>query len=148
MVGLFFGRESRLHCGPFLQSLMALLERHSSATVVFISRCASAEDTTQYFDIIPYWTAMPHEAAAGQRGAGLFKKFDLATVPALVLLGSTGSLICRHPPQSGPDGHQLPVGHTGGTAGKGTGGTVCMGGREGSTGGTNPTAEPATSTPQ
>ena len=73
VVGLFFGQESCPHCGPFLQSLMALLEQHSDATAVFISRCASAEDTTQYFGKMPYLTAMPHEAVAGQRGAGLFK---------------------------------------------------------------------------
>jgi hypothetical protein len=73
---------------------MALLERHSKVTVVFISRCVSAEDTTQYFDKMPYWTAMPHEAAAGQRGAGLFKNFELTTVPALVLLEGKGNVIC------------------------------------------------------
>ena len=95
VVGLFFGRESCPHCGPFLQSLMALLGRHSNATVVFISRCASAEDTEQYFDKMPYWMAMPHEVATGQCGAGLFAKFDLATIPALVLLDGNGNLICR-----------------------------------------------------
>jgi hypothetical protein len=94
VVGLFFGRESCLHCGPFLQSLMTLLGWHSNATVVFISRCASVEDTNQYFDKMPYWTAMPHEAAAGQCGAGLFKKIDLMTISALVLLDGKGDLIC------------------------------------------------------
>ena len=44
---------------------------------------------------MPYWMAMPHEVAAGHRGAGLFKKFDLTTIPALVLLDGKGDLICR-----------------------------------------------------
>jgi hypothetical protein len=95
VVGFFFERESCPHCGPFLQSLMALLGWHSNATVVFISRWASAEDTNQYFDKMPYWMAMPHEAAAGQHGTGLFKFFDLTTIPALVLLDGKGNLICR-----------------------------------------------------
>ena len=55
---------------------------------------------------------------------------------------------CSHPPQSGPDGHQLPLGHNGGTAGKVTKGQVCTGVLEGSTCGTGPTAEPTTSAPQ
>ena len=76
---------------------MALLGWRSDATVVFISRCASAEDTKQYFGKMPYWMAMPHEAAAGQRGAGLSAKFDLATIPALLLLDGNGNLICQDP---------------------------------------------------
>ena len=38
---------------------------------------------------------MPHEAAAGQRGARLFKNFDLTTIPALVLFDGEGNLICQ-----------------------------------------------------
>jgi hypothetical protein len=93
---------------------------------------------------------MPHEAAAGQRGAGLFKKFDLTTIPALVLLDGKGNFMpgCLHPLQSGPDGQQLPLGHNGETAGKVTKSQVCTGGLEGSACGTGPIAEPTTSTPQ
>ena len=53
VVGIYFGRESCPHCGPFLHSLVALLRRRSKATIVFVSRGALEADTMQYFDKLP-----------------------------------------------------------------------------------------------
>ena len=94
VVGLYFGRESCPHCGPFLRSLVALLRRHSDATIVFVSRDASEVDTMRYFYSMPRWTAVPHATAAGRLGKALVTRFGVSTIPALVLLDCNGQVIC------------------------------------------------------
>ena len=94
IVGLYFGRESCPHCGPFLHSLVALLRHHNEATIVFISRGASEADTMRYFDKMPRWAAMPHATAEGPLGTALASRFGVTTIPALVLLDCNGKVIC------------------------------------------------------
>ena len=94
VVGIYFGRESCPHCGPFLHSLVALLRHRSEATIVFVSRGASEADTMRYFDKMPRWAAMPHATVAGTLGTALAKRFRVTTIPALVLLESNGKVIC------------------------------------------------------
>ena len=94
IVGIQFGRESCPHCGPFLQSLKKLLRRRSEATIVFVSRGTSEEDTNRYFYNMPRWDAMPHDAVAGPCGKALVERFGVTTIPALVLLDGNGRVIC------------------------------------------------------
>jgi hypothetical protein len=94
--GIYFGRESCLHCGPFLHSLVALLRRRSEATIVFVSRGASEANTMRYFYKMPRWTAMPHATAAGTLGKTLVARFGVTTIPTLVLLDSNGQVICTN----------------------------------------------------
>ena len=111
VVGIYFGRESCPHCGPFLHSLVALLRRRSEATIVFISRGASEADTMRYFYKMPRWTAMPHATAAGTLGKALVARFGVTTIPALVLLDSNGQVICtdaRNRLAADPAGLEFP----------------------------------------
>ncbi len=94
VIGIYFGRESCPHCGPFLHPLRILLQRRSEATIVFVSKGASEEDTMRYFSKMPRWTAMPHATAAGPQGKALLAKFGMTTIPALVLLDGNGRVIC------------------------------------------------------
>ena len=96
VVGVYFGRESCPHCGPFLHSLMALLRRRSEATIVFVSRGASEADTLRYFGKMPRWAAMPHATSTGPLGSALATQFGVTTIPALVLLDSNGKVICTN----------------------------------------------------
>ena len=64
VVRIYFGRESCPHCGPFLNSLMALLRHCSEATIVFVSKSALEAYTMRYFDKTLRWAAMPHATAA------------------------------------------------------------------------------------
>ena len=73
---------------------MALLQCRSKATIVFVFKGASEEDTMGYFYMMPRWTAMPHATAAGPRGKALLAKFGVTTIPALVLLNGNGRVIC------------------------------------------------------
>jgi len=79
VVGIYFGRESCPHCGPFLHSLVALLRCRSEATIVFVSRGTSEADTMGYFYKMPRWTAMPHGATAGTLGKALVARFGVTT---------------------------------------------------------------------
>jgi hypothetical protein len=96
IIGIYVGRESCPHCGPLLYSLMVLLQCRSKATIVFVSKGASEEDTMQYFYTMPMWTAMPHATAAGSRVMAPLAKFSVTTIPALVLLDSNGRVVCTN----------------------------------------------------
>jgi hypothetical protein len=94
VIGIYVGRESCPHCGPLLHSPVALLQRRSKATIVFVSKGTSEEDTMWYFYTMPRWTAMPHATAAGPCGKALLAKFGVTTILALVLLDGNGRVIC------------------------------------------------------
>ncbi len=94
IVGIYFRQESCPHCGPFLQSFKVLLRRRSKATILFVSRGASEEDTDRYFYNMPRWNAMPYDATAGPHGKALVERFGMTTIPALVLLNGNGRVIC------------------------------------------------------
>ncbi len=93
-IGIYFGRESCPHIGPFLQSLVALLQQCSNATIVFVSKGTLAEDTMRYFSKMPHWTVMPHKMAVGPGGMALLARFGMTNIPALVLLNGNGRVIC------------------------------------------------------
>ncbi len=63
MVGVHFGSQSCRHCGPFLMMLSALWHSQSYLAIVFVSKCASKLDTMKYFDAMPFWGVMLHDAA-------------------------------------------------------------------------------------
>ncbi len=92
-IGIYFGWESCPHCSPFLQSLVALLQRCSNATIIFVSKGTLAEDTMRYFSKMPIWTVMPHKMVAGPCGKALLARFGVTTIPALVLLDGNGRVI-------------------------------------------------------
>jgi hypothetical protein len=96
VIGVYVGRESCPHCGPFVHSLVALLQCRSKATIVFVSMGASEKDTMRYFYTMPRWTTMPHAMAAGPRGKALLAKFGMTTISALVLLDGNGWFICTN----------------------------------------------------
>jgi hypothetical protein len=96
VIGIYVGQESCPHCGTLLHSFVALLQCHSKATIVFVSKGALEEDTMRYFYTMPRWTAMPHATVAGPRGKALLAKFGETTIPALVLLDGDGRVICTN----------------------------------------------------
>ncbi len=89
IVGLYFGQEPCLQCGPLLQSLVALLQQRSKATIIFVSKGTSAEDTKQYFKKDAGLDC--HAACNGGKTPrkGPVGKIWRDTIPALVLLDGT-----------------------------------------------------------
>jgi len=144
VVGIYFGRESCPHCGPFLRSLVALLRRRREATIVFVSRGASEADTMRYFYKMPRWTAMPHVAVAGTLGKALVARFGVTTIPTLVLLHSNGQVICtdaRNHLAGDPDGLEGLASPSRRSAQKPSG-QFCNGHLKKSKAGRGPSAEP------
>ena len=62
--------------------------------MVLISRCRTKANTAQLFADMP-WSAMAHDDSMGPRGQELMAKFAVATIPALVILGKRGEVVCR-----------------------------------------------------
>ena len=59
-----------------------------------MSRCRSPLDTEHLFSTMP-WTALPHFEAAGPVGDALMALYGITTIPALVLLDGTGTVVCK-----------------------------------------------------
>lgn len=61
--------------------------------VVFISRCRDWDSFGQYFATMP-WLALPFEDSAGAVGEGLSRKYNVKSIPTLVLVdGQSGATI-------------------------------------------------------
>jgi hypothetical protein len=70
------------------------LNEDGALEIILVSRCRTTQDTEDLFYSMP-WTAMPHADAVGTRGDDLMTRFKVSTIPALVLLDGTGTIICQ-----------------------------------------------------
>ena len=118
-VGIYFSADWCIPCASFtpLLSKFYLARRHlgpdrQAFEVVLVSWCRSDIDTSNYFATMP-WTAMAHADSMGPRGHALMSRLGVTTIPALVLLNETGSIICgdaRHRLVGDPTGSLFPWG--------------------------------------
>jgi nucleoredoxin len=100
-VGLYFSANWCAPCVGFTPILTTFYKKRkklgpkrSPFEVVLVSRCKTKANTEQYFSDMP-WTAMAHEDLMGSRGQELMAKFEVITIPALVLLDGMGAVTCR-----------------------------------------------------
>jgi hypothetical protein len=102
VVGLLFGTDWCKPCSEFIPVLDRLyLEQAAQGAhwleIVLVSRCRDAK-ATKYYGLGMPWRVMYHDAnnkvGMNTRMTVLMAKFEVTTIPALILLDKRGHLIC------------------------------------------------------
>jgi hypothetical protein len=94
VVGLYFGRPSCGHCVQLLKDLRHLASSRTDIAIILVSRGTTPAESKRYFGDMYDWLAVPHESATGSVGSALADRFQVRTIPALVLLDAAGKVIC------------------------------------------------------
>jgi hypothetical protein len=104
VIGLYFSADWCQPCSAFtlvLERLYTTLNscRAKSLEVVLVSRCREAKSTGSYLKNMP-WLSMWHDAddEMGMKAgtSALMAKYDITSIPALVLLDKCGCVICTN----------------------------------------------------
>ena len=96
VVGLYFGRPSCGHCVQLLKDLRHLASSRTDTAIILVSRGTTPAESKRYFGDMYDWLAVPHEAATGSVRSALADRFQVRTIPALVLLDAAGKVICTN----------------------------------------------------
>ncbi len=94
VAGFYFGCPSCGHCVQLLKDLRHLASSRTNTTIILVSRGTTPAESKWYFGDMYDWLAVPHEAATGSVGSALADRFQVRTIPALVLLDAAGKVIC------------------------------------------------------
>jgi thiol-disulfide isomerase/thioredoxin len=118
-VGIYFSTDWCNPCLTFTPLLTTFYceGRHlgpdrKAFKVILVSRCRSEINTSNYFATMP-WTAIAHADSMGPCGQDLMSWLGVTTIPALVILNGTGSVICgdaQHRLVGDPTGSLFPWG--------------------------------------
>ena len=97
-----YGINTTRRCGPcrqftpdlvnFYNKMNARMGKKDEFEIVWISRCRTIDAFGQYFTQMN-WLALPPNEAMGQRGQYLGEKFNVKSIPTLVLLDEIGNVI-------------------------------------------------------
>jgi hypothetical protein len=91
VIGLYFGHESCQHCGPLLKDLQQLAAQRTNTSIILVPVGTTRVESKRYFGNMYAWLSVPYDGAAG---ISLVERFQIRTVPALVLLDALGAVIC------------------------------------------------------
>ncbi len=94
VVGLYFGCPSCGHCVQLLKDLRHLASSRTDTVIILISRGTTPAESKRYFGDMYDWLTVLHEAATGSVGSALADRFQVRTIPELVLLDAAGKVIC------------------------------------------------------
>ena len=92
VIGLYFGRESCRHCGQLVEVLQQLAAHHPDTSIILVPVDSTRAESKRYFGNMYSWLLVPYN---GVTGVSLVERFQIKTVPALVLLDASGAVICR-----------------------------------------------------
>jgi hypothetical protein len=88
---LYFGRESCPHCGPVLEDLRQLVAQRIDTSIILIPVGTMRAESKRYFGNLYDWLSVPYDGVVGY----LFvDRFGIKTVPPLILLDTSGKVIC------------------------------------------------------
>jgi hypothetical protein len=122
MIGLYFSAnwcQPSSTFTPVLEKLYAAQRARGAQQleVVLVSRCREVKGTKYYHKHMP-WLAMWHdtddEVGMETRTSSLMAKYNITSIPALVLLDKRGGLICadaREKCVADPEGRAFPWRH-------------------------------------
>ncbi len=91
IIGLYFGCESCQHCGPVLEDLRQLAAQRANTSIILVPVGTTRAEAKRYFGNMYAWLSVPYDGAVGSL---LVERFQIRTVPALVLLDELGKVIC------------------------------------------------------
>ncbi len=91
IIGLYFGRESCRLCGPVLEDLRQLAAQCTNTSIILVPVGTTGAEVKRYFGNMYAWLLVPYDGAVGSL---LVERFQIRTVPALVLLDALGKVIC------------------------------------------------------
>jgi hypothetical protein len=102
-IGVYFGADWCPSCTEFtpllnkyygIRKVGNLLNNDCSPfQVVLVLWCKTSRDTHNFFEPMP-WAALLHLESMGERGQLLMTRFVITTIPALVLLDGSGTVVC------------------------------------------------------
>ncbi len=90
VVGLYFGRESCPHCGPVLEDPRQLVAQRIDTSIILVPVGTTRAESKRYFGNLYDWLSVPYDGVVGY---SLVDRFEIKTVPALILL-DLGKVIC------------------------------------------------------
>ena len=92
IVGLFFGRNSCPHCAPVLEDFRKLTALRSDTSVILVPVRMARDESKRYFGELYDWLSVPYDGVAGRT---LVDRFQITTVPAIILLDASGRVVCK-----------------------------------------------------
>jgi hypothetical protein len=92
IVALFFGRDSCPHCATPLVDLRKLAAKRSDTAVILVPVRMDPDESKRYFGELYDWFSVPLDGGIGRT---LVDRFNISTVPAIVLLDASGRILCK-----------------------------------------------------
>ena len=92
IVGLFFGRKTCPHCATVLEDFRKLTALRSDTAVILVPVRMARDESKRYFGMLYDWLSVPYD---GVSAGTLVDRYHITTVPAIILLDTSGRVVCR-----------------------------------------------------